>query len=197
MPLFSRRFLWPRIAFMLLIRRTNWGAYILIRLIAHFHARGQRRRLQWATTMLRRDFGCFVQPTAQIGPGLRLPHPNGIVIGSGVSIGARCTIFHQVTFGARTLGKGFSADYPRLGNDVTVFAGAKLVGPITIGDGAVVGANAVVTCDVPPYHRAVGIPARVSPMKNAGPNGLADKALAGLETNSSEAAQSSGADAAG
>ncbi len=165
LPGYGGRFFWPRILYMLLMRRENWSAIILARLIPYFHRTRNRALLRWASKKLRAEFGCFVQPGAEIGPGLKLPHPNGIIIGSGVRIGARCTIYHQVTFGAARRGEGFGDSYPQVGDDVTIFAGAKLVGPIKIGDGAVIGANAVVLRDVPAAHRATGVPAVASPLR--------------------------------
>lgn len=90
--------------------------------------------------------------TDAIGPGLRLPHPFGIVIGDGVAIGSDCTILHQVTLqrGATVVGDGVT-----LTNQVTVLAGA------TIGDGALVGANSVVRGAIPPRAVAAGTPARL------------------------------------
>ena len=96
-----------------------------------------------------------------------MPHPGGIVIGAGARIGARCTIYHQVTLGGARAGDGGGANYPRVGDGVTLFAGAKLLGGIKVGDGAVIGANAVVTRDVPPRHAAGGIPARTWPITAA------------------------------
>lgn len=158
------RSIWPRLLVLLFIKRGNWGAIALIRLAQLFRVRGSRLLAQLATNRLRRDFGCFVHPGAQIGAGLRLPHPNGVVIGSGVMIGANCTLYQQVTLGARRSGEVSSAAYPHLGDGVTVFAGAKLIGPIRIGDGAIIGANAVVLTNVPSGHRALGVPAIVSPL---------------------------------
>lgn len=85
-----------------------------------------------------------------------LPHPNGIVIAPDAIIGPNCLLFQQVTIG--TDGRGV----PTLGGHVDVGAGARLLGPIRIGEHAKIGANAVVICDVPPYATAVGVPARVS-----------------------------------
>ncbi len=100
---------------------------------------------------------------ASIGPGLNLPHPNGIVVGAGVRIGARCRIYQQVTLGARS-GERANGEYPTLGDDVVIYPGAKLIGAVTVGNGAVVGANAVVTKDVPAFHTAYGIPAVMVPI---------------------------------
>jgi serine O-acetyltransferase len=126
-----------------------------------FLARFLRRRIH-------RRFGCFLAETAQIGPGCHFPHPVGIVIGEGVVIGRGCTIFQNVTIGARRLGEGSRGMYPVLEDDVTVFAGAVITGPVTIGRGATIGANAVVTTDVPPGSVAVGVPAKVRPRSEQG-----------------------------
>lgn len=165
-----RRIGWPRLLYILFWRRGTSRALALIRLAQHFHLSGNRLLGRWAAQALRRDYGCFVQPGAKIGPGLWLPHPNGVVIGSGARIGAGCTIYHQVTLGGARKGDWKANRYPEVGDGVTLFAGAKLIGAITVGDDAVVGANAVVNRDVPAGHNAVGVPARCRPIRNADPN---------------------------
>lgn len=142
----------------------NHKAIVCIRLGQVFH-RGNRKRLaRFMATTLRREFGIMVSPKAEIGPGLRLPHPTGIVIGDGVRIGARCTIYQQVTIGGARRGDWQAGRYPAIGDDAVLFAGAKLVGPVSLGDGVTVGANAVVTRDIPSRHIAVGIPAVAKPI---------------------------------
>jgi serine O-acetyltransferase len=79
---------------------------------------------------------------AKVGPGLRLPHPTGIVLGRGSVVGRDVTIYHNVTLGRRR------DAYPRIGDRVTIFPNAVIVGPVTIGAGAVIGANAFVDADV-------------------------------------------------
>ena len=161
----QRSHVWLRILYLLFIRRGQSCAVILIRLAQHYHQRGAARCSREARLRLQRDFGCYVQPTAEIGPGLRLPHPNGIVIGAGVRIGARCTIYHQVTLGGARRGDWSSDAYPTIGDDAVLFSGAKLLGSITLGDGVQVGANAVVLNDVPARHSAAGIPAKNRPLR--------------------------------
>ena len=99
--------------------------------------------------------GADVPLNAQIGGGLLMPHPNGIVIHPDAIIGPNCLLFQQVTIGAARDG------VPRIGGHVDVGAGAKIIGPITVGDHAQVGANAVVTHDVPAGSVVAGVPARI------------------------------------
>lgn len=111
-------------------------------------------------------FGCYINPRAKIAGGLFLPHPNGIVIGSGVSIGEYTTIYQHVTLGSGS--KGANA-YPIIGSRVQIFANAILAGDIHVDDDAIIGAGAVVLSDVPCKHRAVGNPARVLAPKTSSP----------------------------
>ena len=97
---------------------------------------------------------------AQIDGGLMLPHPVGIVVHRDAIIGPNCLLFSQVT-----LGESNEAGAPILGGAVEVGTGAKILGPIRIGDRARIGANAVVLTDVPDGATAVGIPARIIPEK--------------------------------
>ena len=94
--------------------------------------------------------------TWKLGEQLQLPHPNGVVIHPMAEMGPHCTLFQQVT-----LGTGPTPGVPRLGAHVYVGAGAKVLGGITIGDYAIIGANAVVIHDVPAGATAVGIPAQI------------------------------------
>lgn len=94
---------------------------------------------------------------AQIEGGLLLPHPNGIVIHPDVKIGANCLIFQQVTLGNARGRPGV----PRVGAHVDIGAGARILGPVQIGDYAMIGANAVVLTDVPAHTTAAGVPARI------------------------------------
>lgn len=85
-----------------------------------------------------------ISPGASIGPGLRLIHPNNILIPAGVKIGARCLLFHEVT-----IGTGPQPGLPTIGNDVDIYVGARVLGGIVIGDRSMVGANCAVTRDLP------------------------------------------------
>jgi serine O-acetyltransferase len=92
----------------------------------------------------------------QIEGGCMFPHPTGVVIAPDARIGVNCLISQGVTIGTR----GASGS-PKIGGGVYLGAGAKVLGPISIGDQARVGANAVVLCDVPAGATAVGVPARI------------------------------------
>lgn len=92
----------------------------------------------------------------QIGPGLCLIHPRNILIGHGTVIGEDCLIFHEVT-----CGHGYVPGRPRIGNGVDLYVGARVLGGVRIGDGTMVGANCVVTRNVPPRSVVLASPARV------------------------------------
>jgi serine O-acetyltransferase len=95
-----------------------------------------------------------------------MPHPNGIVVHSRAQIGRGVTIMHQVTLGERSpAGKG---GIPTIGDDVFIGAGAKILGDVSVGHGAVIGANAVVTRDVPPGCTVVGFNRLLEPAISSG-----------------------------
>jgi serine O-acetyltransferase len=98
---------------------------------------------------------CIIGRGADFGPGLVLIHATGVVINGSVRGGTNISIEHQVTIGAER------RQIPVIGNDVFIGAGAKIIGAVTVGDGARIGANAVVVHDIPAWSTAVGIPARV------------------------------------
>ena len=104
-------------------------------------------------------FGIEVSPRVSIGGGLFLPHTVGTVLGAS-QIGENCTIMQGVTLGASEIDLDFTAsERPVIGSHVLIGAGAKVIGGVTVGDHARIGANAVVLQDVPAYALAVGIPA--------------------------------------
>lgn len=108
--------------------------------------------------------GVHIPKRTRIGPGLSLPHPQNILISPDCELANRCTIYHDVT-----LGHGPKGGVPKLGNNVVVFAGAKVIGNIQIGDNVEIGANAVVVRDVP-AHSVVAAPAsRAIPRDIVGP----------------------------
>jgi serine O-acetyltransferase len=102
--------------------------------------------------------GIEIHPGAQIGRRVVIDHGMGVVIGETAVLGDDAYIYHGVTLGTASTGKG--KRHPTVGNNVIVGAGAKVLGNIMIGDGARIGANAVVVADVQPGQTVVGIPAR-------------------------------------
>ncbi|MDD6796338.1 MAG: serine O-acetyltransferase [Clostridiaceae bacterium] len=102
--------------------------------------------------------GIEIHPGATIGKGLFIDHGMGVVIGETAEIGDNVTLYHGVTLGGT--GKDKGKRHPTLGNNVVVGAGAKVLGPINIGNDAKIGANSVVLKDVPAGATAVGIPAK-------------------------------------
>lgn len=116
-----------------------------------FVARALSQLTRWLT-------GIEIHPGAVIGRRFFIDHGMGVVIGETAEIGDDVMLYHGVTLGGRTRDSG--KRHPTLGNGVAVGAGAKILGPITIGDGTVIGANAVVTRDAPEDSVLVGVPAK-------------------------------------
>lgn len=105
--------------------------------------------------------GADIAWQAQVGPGLVLFHPVGVVVGPAVQIGQRCTLQQGVTLGGDGVANSESPPSPTLADDVIVGAGARLIGNVHVDSGCVVGANAVVTKSSPAAGMvAVGVPAR-------------------------------------
>lgn len=103
--------------------------------------------------------GIEIHPGAQLGRRLFIDHGMGIVIGETAVVGDDVVLFHGATLGGKAMRRG--KRHPTLGDNVVVGAGAKILGPVWIGDGAQIGANAVVVKDVPAGAVAVGVPAQV------------------------------------
>lgn len=103
--------------------------------------------------------GIEIHPGARIGRRFFIDHGMGVVIGETAEIGDDCTLYHGVTLGGTSWEKG--KRHPTLGNDVVIGAGAKVLGPILIGDDVRIGSNAVVLKDVPAGATVVGVPGRV------------------------------------
>lgn len=101
-----------------------------------------------------RRFGLDIVPSVSIGPGLYIPHTVGTVV-MARGLGRNVSLITAITIGMRT-----THEFPLIGNDVTIGAGARVLGGIVVADGATIGANAVVIDDVPPGATMVGIPAR-------------------------------------
>jgi serine O-acetyltransferase len=139
---------YPGLHAVILHRLTHrlWQAkfYWLARIIAHFG--------RWIT-------GIEIHPGAVLGHRFFIDHGMGVVIGETAVIGEDCTLYHGVTLGGTSWKKG--KRHPTLGNNVVVGAGAKVLGPIEIGDGARIGSNAVVVKSIPAGATAIGVPGRL------------------------------------
>lgn len=103
--------------------------------------------------------GIEIHPAARIGSRVFIDHGMGVVIGETAEVGNDCTLYHGVTLGGVSWSKG--KRHPTLGSHVIVGAGAKVLGPIMIGNGVRIGCNAVVLKDVPDDSTVVGIPGRI------------------------------------
>ena len=148
--------------------RTHWeilttypGVHaLLMHRVAHFL---WQKRLFWlarfSSHLARWLTGIEIHPGASIGHRVFIDHGMGVVIGETAIIGDDCTLYHGVTLGGTSWNKG--KRHPTLEKGVVIGAGAKILGPITLGAGAKVGSNAVVVKDVPANATAIGIPARI------------------------------------
>lgn len=134
---------------------------VLYHRMAHYlYGRGHRILARRISQRSRRKTGIEIHPGAIIGENIFIDHGMGLVIGETSVVGDNVLIYHGVTLGGTGREKD-SKRHPTVEDYVTIGAGAKILGPITIGQGAKVGANSVVLKDVPPYSTAVGSPARI------------------------------------
>ncbi len=122
-------------------------------------ARGLRWLARWLSALARWFTGIEIHPGARIGRRFFIDHGMGVVIGETAEIGDDCTLYHGVTLGGTSWEKG--KRHPTLGNDVVIGAGAKVLGPLRIGNGVRIGSNAVVLRDVPDNATVVGVPGRI------------------------------------
>jgi serine O-acetyltransferase len=135
-----------------------WSHRLAHRMWALPALRGPARVLSQLTRFLT---GVEIHPGATIGRRFFIDHGMGVVIGETTEIGDDVMLYHGVTLGGRSLAHG--TRHPTIGDRVTVGAGAKVLGPVLIGDDSAVGANAVVTHDVPTDSIATGVPAVIRP----------------------------------
>lgn len=133
---------------------------LIIYRIAHLFYNAKLFFMARLTSQLGRFItGIEIHPGAKVGKGLFIDHGMGVVIGETAEIGDDVTIYHGVTLGGVGTNKG--KRHPTIKDKVIIGAGAKILGPIVVGVGAKIGANAVVLKDVPDKATAVGIPAEV------------------------------------
>lgn len=107
--------------------------------------------------------GAEIDPGADIGPGCRIWHSSGVVIGRGVKIGSNVSIFSNVTLGGlgHSIFRHGKKGYPKIGDNVILYANVTVVGPVTVGNNTTIGANSLVLKSIPPDCMAAGNPAKV------------------------------------
>jgi serine O-acetyltransferase len=145
---------YPGVHALILHRFSHWLWNCKLRWMARFSSHIGR----WLT-------GIEIHPGATIGRRVFIDHGMGVVIGETAVIGDDCTLYHGVTLGGTSWKKG--KRHPTLERGVVIGAGAKVLGPITVGEEAKIGSNAVVVKDVPAGATAVGIPARILDQEKA------------------------------
>ncbi|MFX0097554.1 MAG: serine O-acetyltransferase [Candidatus Hodarchaeota archaeon] len=134
---------------------------ILLHRVAHFFWNiGLPFIPRYISNITRQITGIEIHPGAKIGKNFFIDHGSGTVIGETTEIGDNVTIYQNVTLGG-TSSKPVKR-HPTIGNNVVIGTGAKILGPITIGDNVKIGANSVVTNDVPPNSVVVGVPGRIT-----------------------------------
>jgi serine O-acetyltransferase len=139
----------------------RFAPVVLLRCAHALHRRGWPRVAKLFSLANFVLFGLEAPARLEIGPGLVLMHTQGTVLGAA-RIGSNVTIFHQVTLGAKAADLAYRPELrPIIGDDVVLSAGAKVLGALTVGAGATIGANAVVLKSLPPNCVAVGVPAKV------------------------------------
>ena len=121
---------------------------------------GIKMKFKWAGINQLEDVCCIQNLKELLDKGTKFPHPIGIVINKNAKIGRNCTIWQNVTIGDKC-SKTNNGTYPTIGDNVQIFAGSIIVGGITIGNNAVIGAGTVVLKDVPENATVVGNPARI------------------------------------
>lgn len=148
-----------RNAFEILLTYSGLHAIIWYRISHWFYKHKLFTIARIISQHARRRTGIEIHPGAKIGKGFFIDHGMGVVIGETTEIGDNCLLYQGVTLGGT--GKDKGKRHPTLGNNIMVGSGAKILGPITIGDNTKIAANAVVLKDVPSDCTAVGVPAQI------------------------------------
>lgn len=127
------------------------------RLAKLFHGKGWKLIPYILTYRLNSRFGVYISLDATIKKGIKLPHPNGIFIGSGVCLGENCTIFQNTTLGRKSSSR---QDYPIIGENVIIYTGCTIIGNVRIQDNCTIGANSLVISDTEANCTYGGNPAK-------------------------------------
>lgn len=154
---------WALLGARIALRSTGFHVVLLYRLAHTLRGRAGppgRVLAGLITWTVRHAYGCAIAPGARLHGGLMLPHPQGIVVGHGAVVGPRSYLFQNVTLGGAPGKDGL----PRVGADARIYCGAVLAGPIAVGDNVLIGANAVVSRDVPSRTAVRPAPVELGPL---------------------------------
>lgn len=143
-----------------ILRYRFFRLFFLMRFMRRLHVKGFKRSAAIIRRAIFRSYGADISQKAIIGPGIRLPHPQGIIIGGDAQIMSNVHIGQFCTIGGNLLKKDLlGREYPIIGDEARIMAGAVVVGPVTIGDRSIVGPNSVVIRDVKADTAVSGVPA--------------------------------------
>jgi len=148
-----------RSAIEILLLYPGLKAIRLHRLANKFYKKKMYFMARWISQRASKKTGIEIHPAVQIGKRFFIDHGTGVVIGETCVIGDDVTVYQGVTLGGT--GKDTGKRHPTIGNNVMIGAGAKVLGPLNIGDNSKIASGAVVLNDIPPDSTAVGVPARV------------------------------------
>ena len=148
-----------RTSFEILLLYPGLHAVWIHRISRWFWTRNFKLIARWISQLARGLTGIEIHPGATVGPGLFIDHGMGVVIGETAEVGSDVTLYHGVTLGGTSMSKG--KRHPTIGDRVTIGAGAKVLGNITIGSDSRIGANAVVVKSVPENSVVVGVPGQI------------------------------------
>lgn len=159
-PFSARRVFWESLLF-----KAGFQAVFLYRISHWLFQRGWIYPPWFLSRLSLAITGADIEFNARIGPALFIAHPVGIVVGRGTVMGSEVTLFQGVTFGVKSWHPNDIRKFPSVGNRCYFFAGAAVLGNVTIGDNCIVGAHAVLTTDLPDGGMALGVPAKIYPDK--------------------------------
>lgn len=144
-----------------LFGRGRQGFNVLMALYFKLKRKGFLSCAQLLITYIERRYCVEISFNANIHETVSFPHPVGLIIGRGVKIGRNAKIFQNVTLGGARIGDGDMGAFPCIGEGTVIFAGAVVIGGIKVGNNCIIGANAVVTKDVPDGAVCVGVPGKI------------------------------------
>ena len=142
----------------------SYDAVWLLRYVDYYSAKGnkfQKLRVIFYRRLLVNRYNIFYSSSGDIlGYGLKLPHPCSIIFGSGAKLGNNVCVYQDVTIGAKNVGEAINNAYPVIMDNCVLYAGCKIIGPITLNSGSVVGANSVLIGDTECNSVYAGVPAK-------------------------------------